>query len=844
MSTYNLYINVIGRDEASHALHNVAGALGRIGEFAIGNLLANSIMRIGDSLRSIGAEALSAMADYERLGLSLESLVAREMLNAGGARNMADALRQAQPAARDLLDWIQRLAIHSPFRQEDVAQAFRMAMAYGFTTREAKQLTQAMIDFAAGSGASGESMRLIALALGQIRARGKLAGQEILQLTNAGIPVRQILANAFGVTTAELENMIAKGLVPADRAIEAIVSTLERDFGGAARRQTETFAGLISTLEDIKSVGLREFFTGTFQAIKPYLVEFVDLLSSPETMEKIRLLGQEFGRTVAEAVAFVRTNWPTIESALLKLAEVLSKSGEAARDMWNNYLQPALSSLSRWISENRETLLNIWQKFDETIGSNLRSARGVIVGDLLPALRSLSEWLDSDGIQAVEKFLDKLSEYDDVREDWLEFIGELRYDTRLALNGMVGDARVTLPKLQDIVGWVMDSIATRTESKTGVLRGVWKVFTSSLQLDFARAREGIDETNYELFRGMLAYIGINLPRVQGGFKTIFDGIWRDTEQFGRGMVERVSDALGSAVRNVYEQQRRWADAGRNIMDALIGSIVARAAGVLGAITTPFANALNTILSYDWAGAARSVMAAMANTLSSWFGKLVNAIVSPYNNAYNTISGINWGGLAWTLASSMYDTVSSWSGNLVRAVVSPFMSAYNTIAGIDWGGLARNVANAIWSMLNEWVGALRGILVSPFSNAFSAIHNTDWAGLAWNVGQTIWSTLTSWADSIFHAIWDPFSAAIEAIKRLLGISSPSRLMQQIGRQMREGLEIGFTSQPMIHVNRLTSRAGTGYAGSVTSNYYNLTIHSHAKTENVIADFAMLKALAGN
>ena len=170
-----------------------------------------------------------------------------------------------------------------------------MAMAYGFNTDEAKRLTTAMTDFAAGSGASSYAMDKIALALGQIRARGTLAGQEINQLTEAGIPVREILAKSFGVTTAELVAMQEKGLIPADKAIEAIVSSLENDFGGAAARQATTFSGLISSLNDIKSVGLRTFFEGTFQAIQPLVENFVGKFSDPAFMNNLREMGQGIG---------------------------------------------------------------------------------------------------------------------------------------------------------------------------------------------------------------------------------------------------------------------------------------------------------------------------------------------------------------------------------------------------------------------------------------------------------------------------------------------------------------------------------------------------------------------
>jgi tape measure domain-containing protein len=305
MTTYNVEIVVNGRDNASAPLGRVGGALGNIAQITAGILGADMLKGIASGLANITQEALQSYAAYERLGMALQSLTARELLNTGQAGNMTQAMGLAADKSQELLKWIEKLAIQSPFNQEDVAGAFRLSMAYGFTTDEAKRLTGAMIDFAAGSGASGYSMQMISLALGQIKAKGKLAGQEVLQLTNAGLDVRGILAESFGVTTEELIRMQERGLIPANEAIEAIVSTLERDFGGAAKAQAGTFSGLLASLEDIKSVGLREFFEGTFKSVQPYLQKFVDTLSSEEFMNSLNKLGQGLGKTVSNVMEFV-----------------------------------------------------------------------------------------------------------------------------------------------------------------------------------------------------------------------------------------------------------------------------------------------------------------------------------------------------------------------------------------------------------------------------------------------------------------------------------------------------------------------------------------------------------
>lgn len=274
--------------------------LADVGRTALGVALGGAITRAGQGLVNLGGQALDSYANFERLGASLQQMAARERLATGQAMDMTDALRQTSGMAEELLGWVQQLAIKSPFSQAGVADAYKMAMAYGFNVEEAKRLTQAMIDFAAGSGATEYAMSKIALALGQIRARGKLAGGEVLQLSEAGLNVTEILAKAFNTTTSEVIALREQGLIPADAAIEAIVTSLETNFGGAAERQSGTIAGLINSLEDLADIGQREFFGPLFREFQPDVEAFAETLQDPRTVEQIRLTGQEFARTVRE----------------------------------------------------------------------------------------------------------------------------------------------------------------------------------------------------------------------------------------------------------------------------------------------------------------------------------------------------------------------------------------------------------------------------------------------------------------------------------------------------------------------------------------------------------------
>lgn len=290
-----------GFDEKSK---DVEGTLEKLSGGSVfgGFVGAQIFMEAGRALAGLAMEGVQAYASFERLGMSLETLAAREALNTGQAQNMSAALAMSGEKAEGLVRWIQELAVKSPFSQEGVSAAFRQAMAYGFASDEAQRLTQALIDFAAGSGAGEGAMNQIALALGQIQAKGKLSGQEILQLVNAGIPVQQILATAFNKSTAEIARMTEQGLIPANAAIEAIAQSLEQDFGGAAARQAKSVSGLLTSLSDLKDINLTAFFGGFFEEVQPYLAEFVNALSDPAMQKNLADLGKSAGELVGSLV--------------------------------------------------------------------------------------------------------------------------------------------------------------------------------------------------------------------------------------------------------------------------------------------------------------------------------------------------------------------------------------------------------------------------------------------------------------------------------------------------------------------------------------------------------------
>lgn len=302
------------------------------------NIVVAALGRVHQAVTQATSGSEQAYKSYETPSLSLQSLVAREKLRANSTLSMRDAMRAAEVQSQRLLQWTQRLAIDSPFTQEGVADAFRMAQAYGFvsesadkTVVSATRLTQAVIDYVAASGQGESVMSRVALALGQIAAKGRLQGDEMLQLTEAGINVRDILARAFKVPTDELIRMQERGLIPAKAAILAIVEGLEKDFGGAAKSSATTLQGLQASLADVVTVLQRRATAPFFEVYKTELAEFISFLQSDAVQVRIDALAIRVESMTRTAAAIVDGAQPSL-AAMLGLLERAAGTATALID--------------------------------------------------------------------------------------------------------------------------------------------------------------------------------------------------------------------------------------------------------------------------------------------------------------------------------------------------------------------------------------------------------------------------------------------------------------------------------------------------------------------------------
>ena len=156
----------------------------------------------------------------------------------------------SEEAALSMMEELADFAAHTPFELSGLQTATRQLLAYGFTAEDVIPMLTAVGDATAALGTGQAGIESVTRALGQMQTRGKVSAEEMLQLTEAGIPAWEYLARAIGTDTAGAMDAVTAGAVSANEGIQAIVSGMENDFGGMMEEQSKTVEGLFSNLSD------------------------------------------------------------------------------------------------------------------------------------------------------------------------------------------------------------------------------------------------------------------------------------------------------------------------------------------------------------------------------------------------------------------------------------------------------------------------------------------------------------------------------------------------------------------------------------------------------------------
>lgn len=245
----------------------------------VSNRAALAIAGIGAAIAAAGVKAVEAAGKLQNVQTAFT--------------NMLGSAQKAAAFTKEL----QGFAAATPFEFNQVTSAAQKFLAFGFTAEQVIPTLTAVGDAAAGVGLGADGIDRVTLALGQMAAKSRIQSDEMLQLTEAGIPAWQMLADKIGKSVPEVMDMVSKGAVDAATGINALVEGMNQKFGGMMEQQSHTIQGTWSTLMDgidqtAAQVGLRlaENFnvTGIFESLGNTMNDFAQAVQTSGIAEAFR----------------------------------------------------------------------------------------------------------------------------------------------------------------------------------------------------------------------------------------------------------------------------------------------------------------------------------------------------------------------------------------------------------------------------------------------------------------------------------------------------------------------------------------------------------------------------
>ncbi len=227
-----------------------------------------------------------------------------------------------QGAAIQKVEELKNLAAKTPFSLTGLADATKTLLSFGVDLETAGVALNAIGDIAMGNS---DRMSSLALAFGQVSANGRLTGQDLLQMVNAGFNPLQEMSEKTGKSMAELRDEMSEGSISADMVAEAFVNATSEGgrFYNGMQTASETLSGQWATLKDTASelagTIMRPFTDMATSTILPSAIDMVEQLNRAFSKASVQNALQSISEAFAGLIDVIGTIISTVLPPLLEI---------------------------------------------------------------------------------------------------------------------------------------------------------------------------------------------------------------------------------------------------------------------------------------------------------------------------------------------------------------------------------------------------------------------------------------------------------------------------------------------------------------------------------------------
>ena len=218
-------------------------------------------------LKALGSEMIRVRGEFQSMQTAIETMVGEDI-------------------AGRLIPQIKELAKISPLTMSDMVGAEKMMLGFNIQAEDTIKYLKAISDISMGESSKFNSLTL---AFSQMSAAGKLMGQDLNQMINAGFNPLQIISEKTGKSIATLKDEMSKGAVSAEMVQQAFIDATSAGgkFYNMSENASKTINGQLSMMQDALDSVFNELGTKSESVIMDGIQMTTSLIQNYETVGRI-----------------------------------------------------------------------------------------------------------------------------------------------------------------------------------------------------------------------------------------------------------------------------------------------------------------------------------------------------------------------------------------------------------------------------------------------------------------------------------------------------------------------------------------------------------------------------
>ena len=627
---------------------------------------------------------------------------------------------------------MQNLAKDTNANTEDTIKLSTTFIGLGDTAKSAVGKTEALVKANQAFGGSGEQLKGVVQAYGQMSASGKVTAENINQLTDNNTA----LGSALKSTVMEMNPVLKQYGSFAEASENGAVSVEMLDkamqkLGKAGGEGVTTISDAWDSFNETLSLALLP----TLEALTPIISGLIDKMSG---------WGESAGQTITNVIKYFQDLFQKLQENAATLAFL---------EAWDN-IKSAFDSIVSIIGNVINSFLGINTETTKNATSidNVAKSVAIFAGKL------------SEITQKVADFLKKISEskeaIDNIKVALASFAGafvalkvirgivkaielynnivkigtavQAAFNAIMAMNPFVA---LGIAITAIVAGLIYFFTQTETGKKAwasfvGFLKGAWDgivSFFSGIGQWFANIWNGVINVAKGIWQGLVDWFhGIvqGIQTIWDGIKTFFTNLWTTVISgiqsiWGRvtGFFSGIFNAVSSVVSTVFSAIGGFAGKAWEFIKSIWNTVISFYAGIFNGVRNVVANVFSAL--GNFAGNAWNAIKGVFSGVGSFFSNVFNGAKNAVSRVFDALGG--FAGKAWDAIKNVFNGVGNFFSDIfdgAKNAVSRVFDAFGNIASKAYDSI-KNAFNGIGGFFSDIFGGVKNTI----DNVLGGVENT-------------------------------------------------------------------------------------------------------------------------